>query len=637
MLIIESTATNNIEKIKRGLAQTVDAQANAIKSLITTRYKVLETTFDAPSVQRWIEQRKVMWEPLEDQVLYRQVNQFLARVVDSETEITSLFYSPVTTREYWDENGRIARHIMTNAISEIPWWKNTEAVGGGVVNEPFEDSRSKVVAAALSKPVYNANGRKIAIAGIDLRLANIQQQVAENTKYNGEGQAFLFQDNQTLITTLPESNLDKTNNTLTALDELSGNDGFLSLALSKEELSFQQIQWQGKEQLATVIKVEMLEPMMNWRLVLLYPQAKIDEPINQASLQLMAGTAVVIFVIGLILSFMIKKGLRPLNEIGDAMARIVNGDGDLTQRIVVKHTDEIGRLATLFNDFVTNVNTVVSASLGVSTNVSQSSANMQQMMMDADQAVQNQNAELDMVATAATELSQAVSEISANAENSNQATLQVQKQVKIGMGLVVKADEQINNLANSFRDSETMVNALNVSSNEIGEVLDVIVSIAEQTNLLALNAAIEAARAGEHGRGFAVVADEVRTLAKQTQDSTENIQQIINALRENTQKVLRVMGNNRQHSEDSVVHAQGIYQELAHLTEQVENIEQQSTQIADATAQQSIVLEEISKNLVTTKDFSLSTSQIMNQANITGGVLKSESDILLENLQQFKV
>jgi len=637
VLVIDRTSTDNINKIKLALTKVVDSQASEIKSLITTRYKVLETTFDAPSVQSWIEQREIMWEPVDNQLLYQQVNQFLTRVVKSEDEITSLFYSPITTREYWDENGRIPRSVMTNDISEIPWWKNTEAAKGGVVNEPFEDSRTKVVAAALSKPVYNISGRKIAIAGIDLRLESIQQQVSENTKYDSTGQAFLFQANQVLITNLPDSNLDKTNNTLAALDELPGNSGFASLAASSQQLSFQQIQWQGKTQLATTIKIEMAEPLMKWRLVLLYPQDKIDEPVNQATIQLIAGTLGLIIIIGFILSIMINLGLKPLREIGDAMARIVSGDGDLTQRLIVKSNDEIGRLARLFNRFVNNINIVVKSSLDVSNNVSQSSANMQEMMIQADKAVQNQNAELDMIATATTELSQAVSEISANAENSSKATILVQEQVNIGMDLVIEADKQINNLANSFSDSEEMVQALNISSTEIGAVLDVIVSIADQTNLLALNAAIEAARAGEHGRGFAVVADEVRTLAKQTQDSTENIQQIINSLRDNTQKVLSIMGDNRQHSQDSVAHTKAIHNELAQLTEQVENIEQQSTQIADATSQQSIVLEEISKNLVTTKDLSQSTSEMMNEANLTGGILKKESETLLGNLQQFRV
>jgi len=494
-----------------------------------------------------------------------------------------------------------------------------------------------VVSAALSKPVYSDSGKLIAIAGIDLKLETIQQQMKENAKFNDLGNAFLFQDNGQLIT-LPEGvELDKKDRTLDFIDQVEANSGFYNLKNEYKKLSFHQVIFDGSPQLLALIKIESEIPKMDWRLALMYPQEKVDEPIIDTTLQLIAFTIILIVILGFLLSTLIKLGLKPLHEISDAMARIVNGDGDLTQRLVVKDNNEIGKLAQMFNEFVSNVNHVVKESLNVSTQVSDSSERLQSMMEQADSAVQSQNAELDMIATATTELSQAVNEISTNAENSSQATIEVQNQVNIGMELVTKADQQINTLANSFRESETLVTELNVNSDKIGEVLDVIGSIADQTNLLALNAAIEAARAGDHGRGFAVVADEVRTLAKQTQDSTHNIQSIINTLRDNTKQVLTVMVDNRQHAEQSVEDAKNIHEQLTKLTVEVENIQTQSLQIAEGTSQQSLVLDDISRNIVTTKDFSTSTSELMNESNSACGELKDESQALLHNLNQFKV
>ena len=639
-MTVKQISRDNLEEIKSGIAQVIKSEAVNIESLLSTRYKVLETTFEAPSVVNWLATRETMWEEIENDPQYHQVNAFLKKIVATEDEITSLFYSPLKTKEYWDENGRIPKQVMTSSIESVPWWNKTMEAGTAVVNEPFQDSRTKIVAAAMTKPLYGDSGEQLAIVGIDLKLESIQRLVRQHAKYNNQGEAFLFQENGQLITLPETAQLSRENPrsvlSLSSFDDLASNTGFAQMQSIRQQVEFFSVVWQGKEQLAAVVKLESSEPLMQWRLAILYPQSEIDAPINAAVYQFIGMTLLLLLVIAIVVGVMIHVNMKPLAELNEAMERIVSGDGDLTQRIDVKTRDEIGQLSRLFNKFVANIDSVVRDSLQVSAEVSSSSSAMQSMMKQADTAVQNQNAELDMIAAATTELSQAVNEISQNAENSSQATETVQSQVNQGMMLVTDANEQIKKLASSFKESEQLVSDLNTSSDRIGEVLDVIGSIADQTNLLALNAAIEAARAGEHGRGFAVVADEVRTLAKQTQESTSNIQLIIDSLRNNTKSVLNVMVENRSHAEDSVAHAEQIYTKLSQLTRDVEEIQVQSAEIAESTAQQSQVLDDIAKNIVTTKDFSDDTSKMMNNANNAGGELKQESDNLLQNLQRFK-
>jgi methyl-accepting chemotaxis protein len=332
----------------------------------------------------------------------------------------------------------------------------------------------------------------------------------------------------------------------------------------------------------------------------------------------------------------VQRGLSPLNEIGNAMSRIVSGDGDLTQRLDIKYYDEVGRLAGLFNQFVENIQQLVQESVHVSTQVKDASENLHQMMGKADQAVESQNSELDMISTATTEMAYTVDEICDSAETTRHATESAKSNVQNGLELVTNANLQINQLADSVMNAEELVNELEVSSQRIGGVLDVIGKIADQTNLLALNAAIEAARAGENGRGFAVVADEVRALASQTQESTANIQSIINTLHNSTSQVLVVMTENKKLAKVSVQRASEISVQFDSLNKQIIDIQEQSIHSAESTSQQSSALEDVSKNLVKTKDLSGNTLDIMHQAKEASLQLAAESTALQKTLNKFK-
>ncbi|NQZ12937.1 MAG: methyl-accepting chemotaxis protein, partial [Algicola sp.] len=521
-------------------------------------------------------------------------------------------------------------------ITVVAWWINTKREKVAVVNEPLADSRSGIVSTAITMPLFDPDNQWMGIAGLDIPLETIQQSVANQTKFEGKGQAFLFLDNGKLIT-LPEGGAPLEEiKTLADIDGNDDNQGFVALKDIHESVAQVDVVFNGQPHVATVVQVNMTEPKMSWRLALLFPQAEIDKPANELTLQLMLASLLVIFLITLVLNVMLRRGLKPLNDITTAMTRIVKGDGDLTQRLTIARQDEIGRLAALFNQFVENIQVLVRESSEVSLQVAEASEKMQQLMTNADKAVSSQNDELDMIATATTELSHAVNEISENASVTLSATEQAEQNVMTGITSVNSANEQINQLSANAEAAQQLVDELQVSSDSIGQVLDVIVGIAGQTNLLALNASIEAARAGDQGRGFAVVADEVRTLAKRTQDSTANIQQTIATLRSNTTEVLKVMVENREQAQVSVGHANEISTQLNGLNVQISDIQEQSAHSAHSTSQQAVVLDDIAKNLVLTKDLSNSTLDIMHQAKEASIKLANQSTTLQARLSQFK-
>lgn len=638
LLMISNVSQTSTKQINEGMEQVVKVESEKIYKLISNAYKILQITFATPTVHNWIESIEVQWQPLEGLEGYEQTNGFFKEIIAQQNElITSIFYSPEKTQEYWYENGRIAKERMEGRpITVVAWWPNTKTANGPVVNLPQVDTITQTVSTSITMPVYDSNGQWMAIGGVDIPLKNIQQSVAEQTKFEGKGEAFLFLDDGNLVT-LPKGGapVDKIKS-LADLDKQQGNEGFSALRNVSGDITTVKVVFEGQPHVATVAKVDLDKPKMSWRLALLYPQSEIDKPVNDAVWQLTSSAIVVISMMGLALYLLLKRGLNPLSEINTAMERIVSGDGDLTQRLHIHRDDEIGKMAALFNQFVENIQALVSESLKVANEVAAAGEKMQQMMTSADTAVCGQNDELDMIATATTELSHAVNEISDQAKVTLDSTKLAENNVEEGINAVSDANRQINLLADNAVSAQKLVDELQASSESIGQVLDVIGSIADQTNLLALNAAIEAARAGDQGRGFAVVADEVRVLARQTQDSTANIQTIIHTLHSNTKEVLQVMNENREQAQISVSHANHISTLLGELNTQIRDIEEQSEHSTLSTSQQANVLDDIAKNLVHTKDLSASTLEIMQQAKTASKQLAQQADTLQATLSKFR-
>ncbi|OCH17504.1 chemotaxis protein [Aliivibrio sp. 1S165] len=313
-------------------------------------------------------------------------------------------------------------------------------------------------------------------------------------------------------------------------------------------------------------------------------------------------TAIVVIICTLLFNLLCSILFRPLNNVSQALAQIANGSGDLTQRIHVENKDEVGELANNFNTFVESLQQLIQHIRQQSQQLTEGSEQSTNRANNSVKELNLQQQEITMVATAVTEMASATREIASHAEQTAEAAQNSSSSTQKGHSLVVETKASINNLANEVNEASTVISELQQHSQEINTVLATIQGIAEQTNLLALNAAIEAARAGEQGRGFAVVADEVRVLSQRTHTSTEEIKSTIDILQQTTSRAVNLMQSSSELANSSVEDADRATLALEEISSSVTLISDMATQIATAAEEQTHVTGEITQNITSIKD-----------------------------------
>ncbi|KPZ70946.1 Methyl-accepting chemotaxis protein 4 [Shewanella sp. P1-14-1] len=340
----------------------------------------------------------------------------------------------------------------------------------------------------------------------------------------------------------------------------------------------------------------------------------------------------------LIILFVITKSIStPMQQTISAFENIAKGEGDLTLRLAEDGQDELKQIAHNFNIFTDKIQNLVSSVAG---NVTQSQALAQQLASissDANQVSSNVQMETENVATAINEMSMTAAEVASNAQAAAQSANIADTEADNTAMIVDKAMSKIGDLSSELQQTESVAKGLKVSSSQIGQILDVIVGIAEQTNLLALNAAIEAARAGEAGRGFAVVADEVRTLASRTQDSTREINGIIDAIREAIEDVNHSVERALTQSDETVGETQKVEQALHSIKSAIGDISQMNIQIAGATEEQSAVISELNMNITRINDMSVENKNHNEKLLDSSDNIAKGSNELENIVGQFKV
>lgn len=462
-----------------------------------------------------------------------------------------------------------------------PWYTSTVTADKTIISAPYLASVGGLVV-TIASPI-KINGNLAGVAGGDLSLETLVK-IVNSVEFGGLGHAFLVSgDGQVIVS--PDK------------DQVMKNlkDIYPGQTLSLDK-TLREVTLNGQQRLLSFTPISGL-PGADWYIGLSIDRDKAYAPLSEFRTSALIAMVVAVLVIALLLSVLISALMRPLTAMGRAMQDIAQGEGDLTRRLSIQGKDEFAELGGSFNQFVERVHASIIEVSSATLLVHDLSQRVEQSSNSSILGFDEQSARTNSVAAAINELGAATQEIARNASDASTQASQAREQAEDSRAVVEKTIHAMTSLSSKISDSCTQIETLNTSTENIGQILDVIKGISQQTNLLALNAAIEAARAGEAGRGFAVVADEVRNLAHRTQESADQVHKMIGELQQGSHDAVENMNQSQVSSRDSVEVANQAGTRLTSVTQRISEIDGMNQSVAAATEEQTAVVETLNVDI----------------------------------------
>jgi methyl-accepting chemotaxis protein len=463
-----------------------------------------------------------------------------------------------------------------------PWYKGAESSSTSTLTEPYIDAATGQLIISIATASKKA-GQSVGVVGGDLSLQSLVDTLAARD-FDGMGYVFLVSaDGKILVH--PDKAL-----VMKSLKEAYPQD------TPRISSDFSEVTIDGKTRIVTFAPIKGL-PSVNWYIGLSVDKDQAFAMLSQFRTSAVIATVIAVAIIIALLGMLIRILIQPLHVMTRAMEDIADGEGDLTKRLTIVNNDEFGILGTAFNRFVERIHgsirEVSSATGQVNEVALRVVAASNSSMYNSDQ----QASRTSSVAAAINQLGAAAQEIARNAAQASNQASDARGLAEDGQQVVDRSIKAMNQLSSMLSASSSNIESLNSKTVNIGQILEVITSISQQTNLLALNAAIEAARAGEAGRGFAVVADEVRNLAHRTQESAQQVQTMIEELQVGARESVSTMSDSQRHSQDSVEIANLAGERLNSVTQRIGEIDGMNQSVATATEEQTAVVESINVDI----------------------------------------
>ncbi|WP_324042401.1 methyl-accepting chemotaxis protein [Aeromonas caviae] len=595
--MFEQELPNLTQRIGKEIEKDLTSVANAARQLANDRF-----------VLDWVERGM----PKEQESIL--INQL--KDMTSQYGLVTASFADRQSAAYYNQDGflRILNHEQDN------WFYDYTKSRQDLMLSIFRESNGEV---KLFVNFQQLDGR--GLAGLAKSLDSMVSMLA-NFRIGDSGFVFMTDGSGKVKLHPDAARIDRDNLTQLA----SGSSTNL---LNKQPFAATRAEVDGQP----VILASSYIPLLDWYLVAQVPEAEIYAELDRARLHMVLVSLAIAVGMGLLGVLLAGSVSRPLNELARLFRELGSGDGDLTHRLKVDGRDELAQVATGFNNFVAKIHGSIEQ---VASNSRQLAATANEVAAKAQLTQHNCTAQRDrtvQVATAIHEMGATVTEIAGNASLAADVAKQANEQADAGAQVVAQARHGIVGLSGEIEQVAGVIESLASQTDFIGSILDTIRSISEQTNLLALNAAIEAARAGEQGRGFAVVADEVRNLASRSAASTAEIQGMINSLQEQSARAVSAMAQGRNQSLRVVTQADEANGALDQITGHITQISDMNIQVATATEEQSSVVGEINRNVEDINQLTMETADIAHQLTESSRSLQQLSGELDKLVGNFRL